>query len=66
MISATPSTSRRMPKTNGTASVAAIGEPSSRMPMRRLRTPKISDPKPPPVKAPMIPKMPIITPSTPR
>jgi len=66
MISATPSMRRRMPKTKGTASVAAAGELNSRMPMSRLRTPKINDPMPPPAKPPMMAKMPIMMPSTPR
>jgi hypothetical protein len=49
-ISATPSMRRRMPKTNGIARVAITGELNSRMPMRRLMTPRMNDPMPPPVK----------------
>jgi hypothetical protein len=36
MISAMPSIRSNIPNTNGTASVAAIGELNSKIPMRRL------------------------------
>ena len=50
MISATPSIRSNIPNTKGTASVAAIGELNSKIPMSRLRTPKMKFPIPPPVQ----------------
>src|SRR5215471_9204539 len=54
IISPTPCTSKSTPKTTGTASAAATGEPSSSSPTSTLITPRTNDPSPPPLHPPMM------------